>query len=477
MPSLLQWVQSHSMFKTKPIEDLIRQSQGEHGLKKVLRPYELVLLGIGAVVGTGIFVITGVAAADYSGPAIVLSFAISGLICILAALCYAEFSAMVPVSGSAYTYCYASLGEIWAWIIGWDLVLEYAVSISAVAIGWSAYVVNLLENLGIILPPAFINPPGVDGGIVNLPAVFIILAITAVLIIGMKESARLNTLIVIVNVSVILLFLYLGYSHIDTANWHPFMPFGWNGVFAGAAIVFFAYIGFDAVLTAAEEVENPQKNLPVGIIASVIIVMVLYIAVAAVLTGMVPYPAFHQTGAPVAFALDRIGITWGAALVSVGALCGITSVILVTLYGQTRIFFTMARDGLLPRFFSEIHTTFHTPAKVTLLVGLVTAALAAFLPLDLMAELVNIGTLAAFIIVAFGILMLRKVRPEVDRPFRCPLMPWIPLLCIVSCATLIIMLPGITQIRFVLWMAVGLFLYFVFGQRNSKNNCSIKRGS
>ena len=477
MPSLLQWVKSHSMFKTKPIEDLIGQSQGERGLKKVLRPYELVLLGIGAVIGTGIFVITGVAAADYSGPAIVLSFAISGLICILAALCYAEFSAMVPVSGSAYTYCYASLGEIWAWIIGWDLVLEYAVSISAVAIGWSAYVVNLLENLGIILPPAFINPPGVDGGIANLPAVFIILAITAVLIIGMKESSRLNTLIVIVNVSVILLFLYLGYSHIDTANWHPFMPFGWNGVLAGAAIVFFAYIGFDAVLTAAEEVENPQKNLPAGIIASVIIVMVLYIAVAAVLTGMVPYPDFHQTGAPVAFALDRIGITWGAALVSVGALCGITSVILVTLYGQTRIFFAMARDGLLPRFFSEIHPTFHTPAKVTLLVGLVTAALAAFLPLDLMAELVNIGTLAAFIIVAFGILMLRKARPEVDRPFRCPLMPWIPLLCIVSCATLIIMLPGITQIRFVLWMAIGLFLYFVFGQRNSKNNCSTKSGS
>ncbi len=470
MASLLQTVRSHPMFKTKPIRDLVGQSQGEHGLAKVLRPYELVLLGIGAVVGTGIFVITGVAAADYSGPAIVLSFVISGLVCILAALCYAEFSAMVPVSGSAYTYCYASLGEIWAWIIGWDLVLEYAVSISAVAIGWSAYVVSLLADVGISLPPAFVNPPGVAGGICNLPAVLIILVITAVLIIGTRESARLNTLIVLVNVSVILIFLLIGYSHIDALNWHPFMPFGWNGVFAGAAIVFFAYVGFDAVLTAAEEVENPQKILPVGIIASVVIVMILYVAVAAVLTGMVPYPEFHQTGAPVAYALDRIGITWGAALVSVGALCGITSVILASLYGQTRIFFAMGRDGLLPGFFSEIHTKFHTPAKVTLIVGLVTAALAAFLPLDLIAELVNIGTLSAFIIVAFGILVLRKVQPGADRPFRCPLMPWIPLLCIVSCAYLILMLPAVTQLRFVLWMAVGLCLYFAFGQRNSRNN-------
>jgi APA family basic amino acid/polyamine antiporter len=472
MVPLLQSIRSHAMFRTKPIQDLVGQSQGEHGLEKVLRPYELVLLGIGAVVGTGIFVITGVAAADYAGPAIVLSFVISGLICILAALCYAEFSAMVPVAGSAYTYCYASLGEIWAWIIGWDLVLEYAVSISAVAIGWSAYVVNLLNDFGISLPPELINPPGVAGGLCNLPAVLIILAITAVLIVGMKESARLNTLIVIVNVTVILLFLLLGYSHIDAVNWHPFMPFGLKGVVAGAAIVFFAYIGFDAVLTAAEEVENPQKNLPAGIIASVVIVMILYVAVAAVLTGMVPYTEFHQTGAPVAFALDRIGIAWGAALVSVGALCGITSVILASLYGQTRIFFAMARDGLLPRFFAEIHTTFHTPAKVTLLVGLVTATLAAFLPLDLIAELVNIGTLAAFIIVAFGILMLRKVQPDVERPFRCPLMPWIPLLCIVSCAYLILMLPAVTQLRFVIWMAVGLCLYFVFGQKNSNNHGS-----
>jgi len=461
------------MFKTKSIEHLVGQSQGEQGLQRVLQPYELILLGIGAVVGTGIFVITGVAAADYSGPAIILSFIISGLVCILAALCYAEFSAMVPVSGSAYTYCYASLGEIWAWIIGWDLILEYAVSISAVAVGWSAYVVSLLSDIGISLPPELVNPPGVEGGLLNLPAVLIILLITLVLIIGMKESARLNTLIVIINVTVILLFLALGYNHIETANWHPFMPFGWAGVFAGAAIVFFAYIGFDAVLTAAEEVENPQKNLPLGIIGSVVIVMILYVAVAAVLTGMVPSADFHQTSAPVASALNRIGITWGAALISVGALCGITSVILVTLYGQTRIFFAMARDGLLPRFFSDIHTTFKTPAKVTLVVGVVTSVLAGFVPLGMIAELVNIGTLAAFIIVAFGILVLRKVQPNAVRPFRCPLMPWIPILCIGSCACLILMLPAITQLRFIVWMLLGLCIYFVFGLRNSSNRESV----
>jgi APA family basic amino acid/polyamine antiporter len=461
------------MFKTKPISDLMKHCQGDHALQRVLRPYELMLLGIGAVVGTGIFVITGVAAASYAGPAIILSFVISGIICILAALCYAEFSAMVPVAGSAYTYCYASLGEIWAWIIGWDLILEYAVSISAVAIGWSAYVVNLLADIGVTLPPYMVNPPGVSGGMVNLPAAMIILVITAMLVIGMRESATLNSIIVMINISVILIFLVLTHDHINTANWHPFMPFGITGVLAGAAIVFFAYIGFDAVLTAAEEIENPQTNLPKGIIGSVVIVMILYVCVAAALTGVVPYGDFLQTSAPVAFALDRIDIPWGAALVSVGALCGITSVILVTLYGQTRIFFAMARDGLLPGFFSDIHARFHTPAKVTLLVGIVTAVLASVIPLDVIAELVNIGTLAAFIIVAAGILVLRRVQPALERPFKCPLMPIVPLLCIVSCVVLIFMLPLVTQIRFILWMAIGLGVYFLFGMKNSTNKTAL----
>lgn len=443
--------------------------QGDHALKRVLRPYELLLLGIGAVVGTGIFVITGVAAAEYAGPAIILSFIISGIICILAALCYAEFSAMVPVAGSAYTYCYASLGEIWAWIIGWDLILEYAVSISAVAIGWSAYVVNLLTNVGVDLPPYLVNPPGVSGGLINLPAAIIILLITAMLIIGMRESARLNTIIVIVNISVILIFLALTYNHINPSNWHPFMPFGISGVFAGAAIVFFAYIGFDAVLTAAEEVEEPQKNLPRGIIGSVVIVMILYVCVAAALTGVLPYGDYIQTSAPVAFALNQIGMPWGAALISIGALCGITSVILVTFYGQTRIFFAMARDGLLPSVFSDLHRRFQTPAKITLVVGIITSVLACFISLDVIAELVNIGTLAAFIIVAAGILMLRRVQPALERPFRCPLMPVVPLLCIISCCILILMLPFVTQLRFIIWMLIGLGVYFLFGIRNSTN--------
>ena len=462
-------LRNHRMFRTKSIDRLMEHCHGNHSLVRVLGPFELILLGIGAVVGTGIFVITGVAAAHYAGPAIVLSFVISGIICILAALCYAEFSAMVPVAGSAYTYCYASLGEIWAWIIGWDLILEYAVSISAVAIGWSAYVVNLLANVGINLPPYLVNPPGVAGGLINMPAALIILFITAMLVLGMRESARLNSIIVLINVSIILIFLALTYNHIDPSNWHPFMPFGITGVLAGAAIVFFAYIGFDAILTAAEEVEEPQKNLPRGIIGSVVIVMILYVCVAAALTGVIPYGDFIQTSAPVAFALDHIGMPWGAALISVGALCGITSVILVTLYGQTRIFFAMARDGLLPSVFSDLHARFHTPAKITLLVGIITSILACFIPLDDIAELVNIGTLAAFIIVAAGILVLRHVQPALVRPFRCPWMPVIPLLCIISCAILILMLPFVTQLRFILWMFIGLGVYFLFSMKHSTN--------
>jgi len=457
------------MFRTKSVSKLMEHCQGDHALTRVLRPYELLLLGIGAVVGTGIFVITGVAAAEYAGPAIILSFIISGIICILAALCYAEFSAMVPVAGSAYTYCYASLGEIWAWIIGWDLILEYAVSISAVAIGWSAYVVNLLTNVGVVLPPYLVNPPGVSGGLINLPAAIIILLITAMLIIGMRESARLNTIIVIINISVILIFLALTYNHINPSNWYPAMPFGISGVFAGAAIVFFAYIGFDAVLTAAEEVEEPQKNLPRGIIGSVVIVMILYVCVAASLTGVLPYGDYIQTSAPVAFALNQIGMPWGAALISLGALCGITSVILVTFYGQTRIFFAMARDGLLPAVFSDLHKRFQTPAKITLVVGIITAVIACFISLDVIAELVNIGTLAAFIIVAAGILMLRRVQPALERPFRCPLMPVVPLLCIISCCILILMLPLVTQFRFIIWMLIGLGVYLLLGMRHSTN--------
>lgn len=388
-----------SLFKKKSIDQLLAQAKGDgsgKSLKKVLGAFELTMLGIGAIIGTGIFVLTGIAAANYSGPALVISFMISGAACAFAALCYAEFASMVPVAGSAYTYGYAALGEIWAWIIGWDLLLEYAVAVAAVAIGWSGYMVSLLESVGIHLPPALINAPGIQGGMINLPAILIIAAITALLTRGVSESAKFNNVIVGIKLVVILLFICIGVFHIHPANWTPFMPYGWSGVFKGAAIIFFAYIGFDAVSTAAEEVKNPQRDLPIGIITSLIVCTILYIVVSAILTGMVPYLDFKQTAAPVAFALQKIGVNWGSALVSVGAICGITSVLLVMMFGQTRILFAMSRDGLLPKIFSKIHPKFGTPAKSTLIVGIVTAITAGLTPIGVVAELTNIGTLAAF---------------------------------------------------------------------------------
>lgn len=454
------------IFRIKSVRQLVESTGGEHALKRVLNPFELVLFGIGAVVGTGIFVITGVAAANFAGPGLVVSFVVSGIVCLFAALCYAEFAAMVPVAGSAYTYSYVSLGEIWAWIIGWDLFLEYSVAVAAVAIGWSGYVVNLLQALGITLPAALVNPPGVAGGLVNLPAILIIAAITVLLIHGVKESARINTVIVVIKIAVILLFLYLGFSHISPGNWNPFLPYGWDGVVTGAAIVFFAYVGFDAVSTTAEEVRNPQRDLPIGIIGSLLVATVLYVAVSLVLTGIVPYTELNVP-APVAFALDRIGIPWGGALVSVGALLGITSVLLVLLFGQTRIIFAMSRDGLLPAPFGKVHPVYRTPVNVTLLVGLVTAAIASLLPLGSVAELVNIGTLAAFIIVSAGVIVLRRTRPEIPRPFRVPFVPVIPLLAILSCSLLILALPTVTHLRFVIWLLIGLGVYFTYGSRRS----------
>ena len=457
-------------FRTKTIDKLMECTRGEHALRKVLSPLDLTLMGIGAIIGTGIFVITGVVAANYSGPALVVSFGIAGIVCAFAALAYAEFAAMVPVAGSAYTYSYASLGEIWAWIIGWDLILEYAVSIAAVAVGWSGYVASLAASAGITLPTALVNPPGTSGGLVNIPAMVIILLVTLLLIIGVRESARVNTVIVAIKLGVILLFLYLAFGHIQPANWVPFMPFGWSGVITGAAIVFFAYIGFDAVSTAAEEVKNPKRDVPIGILSSLAIATVLYIAVSAVLTGIVPYSLFAGTSAPVAFALEQIGISWGSALISVGAICGITSVIIVLLYGQTRIFYAMSRDGLLPALFRQIHPVYRTPVKVTILVGTVTAILAGFLPLTTIAELVNIGTLAAFIIVSLGVIVLRYTEPSLPRPFRCPLVPLVPILCILSCGLLILALPLVTHLRFVLWLAVGLVIYILYSRHHSRIN-------
>jgi len=457
------------IFRKKSIKILLEETQGEQSLKKALGSFELTMLGIGAIVGSGIFVLTGVAAAKFSGPALVLSFIIAGLACTFAALCYAEFAAMIPVAGSAYTYGYASLGEIWAWIIGWDLILEYSVAIGAVAIGWSGYIVNLLKNIGINLPESLVNAPA-DGGIVNLPAMLIIGVISLLLITGVQESAKFNNIIVAIKLGIIFLFIFLAVGHVKPANWHPFMPYGFSGVLQGAAYVFFAYIGFDAVSTAAEEVKNPQKDLPKGIITSLLICTVLYIIVSAILTGVVPYLNYMNTAAPVAFALEQIGINWGSALVSVGAVFGLTSVLLVMMFGQTRIFFAMSRDGLLPEVIGGINKKTKTPVNSTIIVGVATALIAGFLPIGIVSELTNIGTLAAFIIVSLGIIALRKKRPDINRPFKCPLVPITPIISALACLGLICQLQTATKIRFVVWFVLGIIVYFIYGIHHSNMN-------
>ncbi|CAB1247381.1 branched-chain amino acid transporter or methylthioribose-degradation metabolite exporter [Clostridiaceae bacterium BL-3] len=454
------------IFRRKSIDNLIAETKGKESLEKVLGSFELTMLGIGAIIGTGIFVLTGIAAANYSGPALVISFIIAGLACGFAALCYSEIAAMVPVAGSAYTYGYAALGEFWAWIIGWDLILEYAFAIGTVAIGWSGYFNSILGSLGITLPAAITKAP-FEGGVINLPAVLILVLITGILIAGVKQSTTTNNIIVGIKLAVVLLFIVLGVGHVKPANWHPFMPYGWNGVFAGASVIFFAYIGFDAVSTAAEEVKDPQKDLPKGIISSLIICTVLYIVVSAILTGMVPYLKFKETAAPVAFALQQVGINWGSALVSVGAICGLTSVLIVMMFGQTRILFAMSRDGLLPKVFGHVNLKFHTPVKSTLLVGIITMVVAGFTPIGIVSELTNIGTLAAFIIVSASVIVLRKTEPNRERSFKVPFSPVIPMLAVISCAFLIAHLQKVTLMRFVVWLAFGLILYFIYGYKHS----------
>lgn len=457
------------IFRKMPVENLISHSQEGKGLKKVLGAFELTMLGIGAIIGTGIFVLTGVAAADYAGPALLLSFIISGMACVFAALCYAELSAMIPISGSAYTFGYVGLGEIWGWIIGWDLILEYCVAVAAVSIGWSGYMVNILSLIGINLPAQLIAAPG-SGGIINLPAILILALIAALLLMGAKESAKLNNILVAIKVAVVLLFIILGIGHVDSSNWDPFMPYGWDGVFSGAAIVFFAYIGFDAVSTAAEEVKNPQKDLPRGIIGSLIVCTVLYIVVSAILTGMVPYLEFKDNAAPVAYALAKVGINWGSALVSVGAICGITSVLLVMMYGSTRLFYALSRDGLLPKIFSQVSESRGVPKKSIVLVFVATALVAGFLPIGRVAELTNMGTLAAFVIVSLSVIILRKSRPDLERPFKVPFVPVVPILAVCFCLFLIFKLPSFTKIAFLIWIAIGFVVYAVYGHKNSSLN-------
>ena len=456
------------LLRRKPTETLLADA-GPHagGLKRALGVVDLTFLGIGAIVGAGIFVLTGVAAAKYAGPAISLSFVVAGFACAMAALCYAEFAAMIPVAGSAYSYSYATMGELVGWIIGWDLVLEYAVGAAAVAVGWSGYLAVILEGLGIHLPYALTHAPE-HGALMqaDLPALLIVLLITAVLYVGISESARLNSAIVIVKLFAIAAVILIGMFYVRPANWSPFAPFGWTGVMKGAAVIFFAYIGFDAVSTAAEEVIDPNRNLPIGILASLFVCTALYIAVAGVLTGMVPAHTI-DIKAPLASAFVLRGLNIVAGIISLGAVAGLTSVLLVLLLGQSRIFYAISRDGLLPAAFSRVHPRYRTPYIPTTLTGIAVGITAALLPIQEIAELTNIGTLFAFVLVCLGVWILRRIEPGLHRPFRTPLVPIVPILGVLFCGYLMTSLPLVTWIRFFVWMAAGLAIYFGYGRFHS----------
>ncbi|WP_343074297.1 amino acid permease [Parvularcula dongshanensis] len=437
----------------------------EEKLPRSLGALDLSLLGIGCIIGTGVFVLTGVAAALYAGPALIVSFILAGTACGLAALVYAELAAMVPVAGSAYTYTSATMGEAAAWMVGWNLILEYAVSAGAVAAGWSGYVTGILGQVGLDVPERLQSVPS-EGGLIDLPAVAIALFVTFLLASGVRHGARFNAVLVGVKLCAIFLFLVLAGPKVDPALWHPFAPFGWQGIATGAAIIFFAYIGFDAVATAAEETRDPQRNLPIGILVSLGVCTLAYLAVAAVLTGVVPYTALNVKE-PVAFALREIGYGFGAAVVAVGAIAGITTVLLVLIFGQARIFFVMARDGLLPGWLAKIDPRSGAPRTATLITGCAVAFVAGFFPLGAIAELSNIGTLFAFVAVSVGVMVLRRTRPDLNRPFRTPLVWVTGPLAALACLYLMVSLPPATWIRFVVWSAIGAVVYLAYGYRRS----------
>ncbi|WP_379970424.1 amino acid permease [Ectobacillus sp. sgz5001026] len=456
-----------NLFRKKSITTLLSGSK-ESRLKQSLGAFDLTMLGIGAVIGTGIFVLTGVVAAEHAGPAIILSFILSGLACVFAALCYAEFSSVVPVSGSAYTYSYTVFGELIAWILGWDLILEYGLACSVVASGWSGYFQGLLAGFGIHIPTAISNAYNpAKGTYVDLVAILIVFLLATILALGTKESARINNIMVIIKISVVLLFLVVGVKFVKPENWTPFMPFGFSGVVNGAATAFLAYIGFDAVSSAAEEVRNPQRNMPIGIIASLLICTVLYVGVSAVLTGMVPYTQLDVKN-PVAFALQYVHQDWAAGLISLGAIIGITTVLFVMMYGQTRLFFAISRDGLLPKGLSMVHPKTKTPTKSIWVTAIMASIFSGLIPIGQLADLTNIGTLFAFIVVSIGVIVLRKTNPNLERGFRVPFVPLIPLLAVLSCGYLMVHLSGITWMGFAIWFVIGMFLYFAYGYKHSK---------
>jgi APA family basic amino acid/polyamine antiporter len=485
------------LFATKPLSLLLEEMKGENRLRRILGPMQLTALGVGAVIGTGIFVLTGVAAHDKTGPALMLSFVAAGLACIFAALCYAEFASMAPVAGSAYTYAYATLGELFAWIIGWDLILEYAVASMTVAHGWSKNFQDILLVAGISLPKALSNSPfDYDpaigqfvgtGSVLDLPAIVIAGLVTWVLVKGIRESAGANTAIVMIKVAIVLFVILAGAFYVNPANWVPFAPYGYTGMsffgktlfgqtaaggeplgmLAGAAVIFFAYIGFDSVSTHAEEAKNPSRDVPIGIVASLIICTVLYIAVAAILTGMVPYSEINIE-TPVSDAFRRAGLPWARFLISAGAVAGITSVLLVMMLSQPRVWLAMARDGMVPpSFFGAVHPKYRTPHKATILTGVLVALGAAFLPLRVLADLTNIGTLFAFVVVCAAVLIMRRTHPEADRPFRAPLGSFVPVAGIVTCLILMFSLPPENWTRLAVWLVIGLVIYFSYSRHHT----------
>ncbi len=478
------------LFARKSICSLLQEAKEEQrqGMKRVLGPLGLVAMGIGAIIGAGLFSVTGVVAAEYTGPAITISFVIAALACSFAGLCYAEFASMIPIAGSAYTYSYVTMGELVAWIIGWDLVLEYAVGALVVSISWSGYFRMLMADLGWDVPLEWSSCP-TDGGIMNLPSVGVVIAMSALLIRGTKDSSVVNAIIVVLKLAIVLLFVFVGWKYIKSDNLTPYIPqntgsfgeYGFSGILRGAAVAFFAYVGFDAVSTAAQETRNPKRNMPIGLLGSLVVCTVLYVLFAYVMTGVANYTSFKglDSLAPVATAISQMGTPgadgvihsdypWLNKIIVLAIVCGYTSVILVMLMGQSRVFFSMSRDGLLPKMFSHLHSRFHTPARSNLLFMVVVSALAAFVPARIASEMVSIGTLFAFILVCAGVLVMRKTMPDAPRNFKVPLMPYVPILGIVTCLGMMVFLPADTWLRLVMWMLVGMDIYSSYGITHSK---------